>query len=139
MVSFHQNMSGMFFVSVFAPANWPFCPLCQRWGCLWSWRDWDRVCPSSHSCHLFSCKRWQPHQIKRCVCEIKKHTVIQRTGGWWSVLLVLFPVTSLATRTYQEREEASYRRHWMNYFIWLFLGWCTLLYIMQEELYLAAW
>lgn len=65
-------------------ANWPFCPLCQRWGCWWLWSSWDPKCPSSRSCLLFACKQSQPRQIKRCVCSGGKYGVM-----WASVSPVI--------------------------------------------------
>lgn len=57
-------------------ANWPSCPLCQRWGCWWLWSSGDPKFPSSRSCRLFACKQSQPRQIRRCACCGGKHGVM---------------------------------------------------------------
>lgn len=63
-------------------SHWPFCCPYQWWGYLWSWNDWGRSLPSSHSCPHASCRRSQRRRTKKYVCSIDTswHSMKVKTG-----------------------------------------------------------
>lgn len=64
-VLFSEPTNSYYYVS-----HWPFCCPYQWWGYWWSWNDWGRSLPSSHSCPHASCRRWQRRRTKKYVCSI---------------------------------------------------------------------